>query len=67
MRVQVTESPSLVWTGTILWEEKGYGKDIWYVIRPDEYSVHVRRGSGNSEYSENLVRVPNFVNEIKYL
>ena len=67
VRVQVTEPSTLIWTGTKLWEEKGSGTDIWYVVRPDDYAVHVKRGSGTRECEENLVRVPNFLNGIKHL
>ena len=63
MKVTVKEI-SFSWTGTKLWEEKGFGADVWYVIRPDEYSVHTRRGSGNREYAEDLIRVPNFMNQV---
>lgn len=63
MKVVVKEI-SFSWTGTKLWEEEGYGNNVWYVIRPDEYTTHVRRGSGPREYSENLIRVPDFLNKV---
>lgn len=57
MKVLVNDDRGWSWTGEQLWTEKGYGSMVWCVIRPDEWSVHARRGSGNSEYNQNLIRV----------
>lgn len=63
MKVIVKEI-SFEWTGDLLWEEQGYGDQKWFVVRPDEYTTHTRRGSGTREYHENLIRVPSFLNKI---
>jgi hypothetical protein len=63
-RVLVKEG-RVSWEGTFLWSEKGFGDDVWAVVQPDEYTVHARRGSGNREYSENLVRIPTFLNSVE--
>lgn len=65
MKVIVKEI-SFHWSGTILWNEKS-GSINWMVIRPDEYSTHTRRGSGSREYSENLIRVPDFLNKVEFV
>lgn len=65
MKVQVKEANGIVWIGTKLWEEKGFGTEVWQVIRPDDLGIHVQRGSGTREWDENLIRVPNFLNCIK--
>lgn len=61
-QVKVREG-SVVWTGQLLWRESSVLGD-WAVIRPDDYGTHVRRGSGSREYSENLIRVPTFLNSV---
>jgi hypothetical protein len=63
-RVNVKEI-SFEWQGTLLWTESGYGDQKWFVVRPDSYGVHARRGSGSREYSENLIRVPEFLNKVQ--
>lgn len=63
-KVLVTEG-RIQWMGTYLWTEKAFGTDEWAVVRPTEYGTHARRGSGNREYSENLIRVPTFLNKVE--
>lgn len=61
--VRVTEG-RLVWNGMLLWVENQFsGK--WAVVQPCEYIVHARRGSGSREYSENLVRIPMFLDKVE--
>ena len=55
----------VTWVGTFLWSEKGSAGDVWAVVQPAEYTVHARRGSGNREYNENLIRIPTFLNKIE--
>lgn len=62
--VLVTEG-RIQWMGMYLWTEKSFGTDEWAVIQPLEYTVHARRGSGNREYSENLVRIPLFLDKVE--
>lgn len=65
-KVLVTEG-RIQWMGTYLWTEMGFNKDSWAVIQPLEYTVHARRGSGNREYNENLIRIPTFLNKVEPL
>lgn len=63
-KVKVTEG-RIQWVGTYLWTEKAFGTDEWAVIEPQEYTVHARRGSGNREYNENLIRIPLFLDKVE--
>jgi hypothetical protein len=63
-KVKVTEG-RIQWMGTYLWSESGIGNDVWAVIEPEQYTVHARRGSGNREYSENLIRIPLFLDKVE--
>ena len=61
-RIQVNET-RFSWMGEVLWEEAGFGKDVWYVVRPDHpYQVLARRGGSNREYAEQLIRIPSWYN-----
>ena len=62
--VLVTEG-RIQWMGTYLWSEMGFGTGELAVVQPLEYTVHTRRGSGNREYSENLVRIPLFLDKVE--
>lgn len=62
-KVLVTEG-RIKWEGTYLWAETGFADQLWAVVQPQEYTVHVRRGSGSTEYSQNLVRVPLFLDTV---
>ena len=42
-----------------------FGTDEWAVVQPTEYGTHARRGSGNREYNENLIRIPLFLNKVE--
>lgn len=63
-KVRVTEG-RIVWNGTYLWTETGFNQDQWAVVQPTEYTVHARRGSGNREYRENIIRIPLFLNKVE--
>lgn len=63
-KVRVTEG-RIVWNGTYLWTEMAFGTDEWAVVQPTEYGTHARRGSGNREYNENLIRIPLFLNKVE--
>lgn len=55
---------SFSWTGTVIYTQRGFGPDEWLYVRPDEYGVHVRRGSGSSQFEQNLIGVPLFLNKV---
>lgn len=65
-RVNIKEV-TFTWSGTVIYTERGFGNNVWLYVRPDEYSVHGRRGSGNREYNSNLIGVPLFLNKVEKL
>lgn len=55
------------WEGTVAYTEFGFGKDEWIYVRPDDYGVHVRRGSGGSQYELNIIGVPLFLTKVTHV
>lgn len=50
-RVAVKEFQfSELFEGTVIYKEQGYGKDVVYYIKPDNFDVIVRRGSSSTAY-----------------
>lgn len=65
-RINIKEV-TFTWSGTVIYTERGFGNNVWLYVRPDEYSVHVRRGSGSREYESNLIGVPLFLNKVEHM
>lgn len=58
---------SFTWPGTVVYTHCGVGNNVWIYVRPHNYGVHARRGSGNTEYSTNLIGVPLFLNKVEHM